>query len=226
MIKLVIFDLDDTLYNEKNFVFAGFKEVCKYLSKKYNKNVDTLYIDTINILEQYGRGRVFNRLCEIHNFNEDIKKLIKIYRETKPELRLYEDAKEILSFINKKYKTGIITDGMAKVQWNKIRSLNLEKKIDKIIVTDDYGKESWKPSIRPFEIILDYFSIKSQESIYIGDNPNKDFIPCRKLGIHSVRIIREEGDYMKARLDKKYEADYNIKSLLQLKELSILKKDN
>ncbi len=54
--------------------------------------------------------------------------------------------------------------------------------MDKIIVTDDYGKEYWKPSIRPFQMMLEYFNIKPEEAVYIGDNPNKDFLPCKELG--------------------------------------------
>ena len=91
--------------------------------------------------------------------------------------------------------------------------------MDKIIVTDDYGKDYWKPSVKPFQIMLDYFDMKPKETVYIGDNPNKDFIPCKKLGINSVRIIRSIGDYMGIVVDEKHEADYRIKSLLELEKI-------
>ncbi len=56
--------------------------------------------------------------------------------------------------------------------------------MDKIIVTDDYGKEYWKPSIRPFQMMLEYFNIKPEEAVYIGgDNPNKDFYLVRNWGL-------------------------------------------
>jgi len=114
---------------------------------------------------------------------------------------------------------GLITDGDKGAQLNKIKLLDLQKYMNKIIITDEYGKEYWKPSIKPFKMILEYFNIDSKESIYIGDNPNKDFIPCKKLGINTVRIIRPIGYYSNTFLNENYEADYNIKSLLELENI-------
>ncbi len=38
MVNTIIFDLDDTLYKELDFVYGGFKEVCIYLANKYNED--------------------------------------------------------------------------------------------------------------------------------------------------------------------------------------------
>lgn len=134
MINTIIFDLDDTLYKELDFVYGAFKEVCTYLANKHNKNEKQLYKDTINILEDHGRGKIFNIICEKYNIEEDIKELVKIYRQAKPKISLYEDAKYILTYLKannkteeKYYNIGIITDGKASVQWNKIKLLGLKK---------------------------------------------------------------------------------------------------
>lgn len=219
MIKVLLFDLDDTLYNERDFVYSGFISVAKFLSKKYKFPEDVLYFDMINILNTLGRGKIFDIICAKYNFNENINELVNIYRFNNPNITLYDDAREILQRFNGKYKFGIITDGYSKVQWNKIKALNIQKYMDKIIVTDDYGKEYWKPSIKPFLVMIEYFTVKPHECIYVGDNPNKDFIPCKKLGINSVRIQRPIGDYMNVYLDKEYEADYRIYSLLELENI-------
>ena len=146
MIKCLIWDLDDTLYYEKEYVLEAFKNVCKYLSSKYKKDYDKVYKRCIKILDEYGRGKIFNILCDEYGFKEDIKKLVEIYRDTKPNLELYEESKEIFNFAKENnLKLGLITDGCSKVQWNKIKALNLEKIIDKIIVTDDYGYGYSKP---------------------------------------------------------------------------------
>lgn len=216
MIKAVVFDLDDTLYNEREFVYSGFMAVAKFLSNKYKLDENMLYGDMIDILNSKGRGKIFDHLCEKYRLIEDIDELVKIYRCNNPNIILYDDAYTVLENYKGRYKLGLITDGDKNVQWNKIRALGIEKYMDKIIVTDDYGKEYWKPSTKSFEMILSYFHVHPQEMIYVGDNPNKDFIPCKKLGINSVRILRIAGDYVSTFLDDEHEADCNIKSLLEL----------
>lgn len=224
MIRAVIFDLDDTLYNEKEFVYSGFMSVAKFLSNKYKIDKIILYNDMVWCLNIQGRGKIFDYVCQKYSLKEDIDKLVKIYRYNKPDITLYDDAYKILEIYKEKYKLGLITDGNKDVQWNKIKVLGIEKYMDKIIVTDDYGEDYWKPSVKPFKMMLEYFHVYPEQIIYVGDNPNKDFIPCKKLGINSVRIIRNVGNYANTFLDKEYEADYNIKSLLELDD--ILKKYN
>ncbi|ACQ54719.1 HAD family hydrolase [Clostridium botulinum] len=215
MINTIIFDLDDTLYKELDFVYGAFKEVCTYLSNKYNKDEKQLYKDILNTLEEHGRGKIFNIICEKYNMKADIKELVKIYREAKPKISLYEDAKYILTYLKAK-NVGIITDGKASVQWNKIKLLGLEKMVDKIIVTDDFGLDFWKPHEFAYREMLKYFNCTSEQCIYVGDNPHKDFIGARKVGMHTVRIIREVGDHMNTFLDANYEADNKINSLREM----------
>lgn len=216
MIKLVTFDLDDTLYNEKDFVFGAFKEVAEYISNKYNLSCEDIYSDMINILESNGRGKIFNFICDNYNINEDIKALVQVYRNAKPKLKLYEDSIEILNKLKYNYKLGLITDGLAYVQWNKIKLLEVEKYFDNIIVTDDLGREYWKPHIMSFKNMAEKFKFLPNECVYIGDNPNKDFYGAKKLGYKTIRLIREAGDHIHVRLDSEYEADYEISSLNEI----------
>jgi putative hydrolase of the HAD superfamily len=220
MIKTLIFDLDDTLYYEKEYVLGAFKEVAYYLGNKYGKDEEKLHIKMKEILEDSGRGKIFNIICEENDFKEDIKDLVDIYRNSKPKLELYDDSKEFLIWAREKgYKLGIITDGCSKVQWNKVKALRVEQLVDKIILTDDLGKEFWKPHKKSYSDMISYFNINENEGIYVGDNPNKDFIGARKLGMRTIRIIREKGDHIKTFLDKEYEADNNITNLMELKYL-------
>lgn len=232
MKKVVLFDLDDTLYKELDFVYGGFKEVCRHLAKKYNIDEEELYKYAIYVLNTQGRGKIFNTICEKYNIQEDIDELIKKYREAKPQISLYDDAEYILKYLKLKLKNedmknlinnievpcgiGIITDGKASVQWNKVKLLGLDKMVDKIIVTDDYGLEFWKPNEFAYIEMLKYFNCKKEDCIYIGDNPNKDFIGARKVGIKTIRIIRDVGDHMNTFLEKEYEADFVVRNLREI----------
>lgn len=216
MIKLIIFDLDDTLYNEFQFVENGFKKVAEYLSLKYLIDGKEVYSEMLNILKKHGRGEIFNMLCEKYELSENINNLVHIYRNASGKLYLYKDAYSILEKLRYNYNLGMITDGKASVQWNKIKCLGVEKYFNKIIVTDDFGRMYWKPHEYSYKKMLEYFNCKPYEAVYIGDNPIKDFIGARKVGFYTVRIIRECGDNMKLKEEKGYEADFTINNLKKL----------
>ena len=98
-VNTFIFDLDDTLYEEMQYVRAGMQSVSKYLSKRYGIAGDKLYNSCMEILERDGRGQVFDKLCEIYELKEDVKVLVNTYRGTRPKLQLYPDAEKFLSLL-------------------------------------------------------------------------------------------------------------------------------
>ncbi|TCT14035.1 putative hydrolase of the HAD superfamily [Natranaerovirga pectinivora] len=219
--KAVIFDLDDTLYNEKQFVYGAFYEVAEYLGCKYDLTPAVLYQEMINEFRINGRGKVFNKICYKYKFKEDINVLVEIYRRAKPPLKLYEDGKKFIQSSRGRYRLGLITDGLHYVQWNKIKTLGIESLFDAIIVTDDLGKEYWKPSKVPYIKIAEELNVSFKDMVYIGDNPNKDFYSAKELGMLTIRIIREDGDYKDIFLEKEYEANYMVKDLFDLEKFFI-----
>lgn len=218
-IRSLIFDLDDTLYCEKDYVLCALKNVSLYLSGKYKINYADIYDRTCTIFREKGRGKIFDILCREYGIDENINTLVDIYRSTEPVLKLYDDSIFLLKkAVKKRIKLGIITDGNSKVQWNKVKALNLEKYMDKIIVTDDYGKGHSKPDKKPYIDMIKFLDVSPGSCLYIGDNPYKDFIGAKKLGIKTVRIIREQGENRYVLKDKEHEADYIIRDLKELSD--------
>ena len=62
---IFIFDLDETLYTEKNFVLSGFKVVAKYLNVKHNLNYQRTFKDLKTIMKIHGRGKIFDIFMQI-----------------------------------------------------------------------------------------------------------------------------------------------------------------
>lgn len=212
--KAVIFDLDDTLYYERDYVYQALEEVAAYLAEKFQKNSIQLWEQMCDLLEKEGRGHIFNRICEIHQIQEDIQKLVTIYRNTTPNLTLYKDAQKCLDRLKKQgIKTGLITDGCFLVQRKKVEALALYKQIDKIIITDEKGLKYWKPSIQPYQDILKQLQVNPEDAVYIGDNPKKDFIGAKTIGMDTIRIIRAVGDHILDKTSKELEADQIIYTL-------------
>lgn len=224
-IKAILFDLDDTLYEEKEFVKSGFKEVSRFISNKFKINEKIFYKILSNVFSEGVRGNIFNIALERLNINFDeniISLMVKVYREHVPKINLKKNIKYLLLNFRKKYSLGIITDGYFEVQKNKVHALKLEELFDSIIYTDQYGKEYWKPNVFGYKLALEELNLLPEETVYIGDNPYKDFIGAKKVGIPTVRVLFKGREYSKVRLDKEYEADYEVEKLNEI--MNLLKK--
>lgn len=212
MIKAVVFDLDDTLYSEIEYVKSGFRSIADDLNNPdiYNILWDLFKADKKNVYQRAG-------------FNDELcKHCISIYRNHMPTISLPEESKDILDFL-KGYgiKLGIITDGRPEGQHNKIKALGLDKLVDEIIVTDELGGiEYRKPNKTAFKLMSEKLNVEYDEMIYVGDNPEKDFYIGSVLPITTVRLINS-GIYG----DKPYLGEcrehYKIDSLEELNEYII-----
>ena len=73
---------------------SGFSAVASYLKDTYGRNQKEIYNILLHDFNLGLRKKNFNALIEKVNLDEDIiPKLIKIYREHKPKINLYPDAK-------------------------------------------------------------------------------------------------------------------------------------
>ena len=217
MIRAIIFDLDDTLYDEMQFVRGGFEAVSSYTSKNANVNQNVVYQLLLDVLEKHGRGQTFDiALKKLGLYNKNlIPKLVEVYRTHKPKLSLYSEVRTVLSTLRKQgYKLGLITDGNVEVQRNKVEALKIKDFFDCIIFSDEYGIEKQKPNPFPYQKAMEELKVSARETIYIGDNPYKDFVSAKKLGIHTIRIMR--GQYKNVTLNKEFEAEYQIINLGEL----------
>jgi len=227
MIKAIIFDLDDTLYPEEEFVMSGFNSVAKYLAKKYNLSSLKIFNILKSDFKSGIRGRNFTLLLKKLNLPiTELKKAIIIYRNHQPKIRLYPDVQKILEYLskNKKIKLGMISDGIVKTQKNKISALKIRKYFKVILLSDRLGVNCRKPDTKPFSVVLNKLGVKPEEAIYIADNPQKDFIGAKKLGIFTVRIKRKDGLYNQVKINNQNKADFTIFNLKDVKNLCQIKK--
>lgn len=216
MIKGITFDLDDTLYNERLFVESGFKVVAEFLSQEKHFDFGMIFAELIAVLEQDGRGAIFDAVLKKHNAYslELVARLVERYRFHKPNIELYPGVRSMLDGLKERYVVGLITDGLASVQKNKVKALDIETFFNKIIYTDELGNGKTKPSSYPFQKIADTFRLSPSRIAYIGDNPHKDFIGAKRIGMKTVRI--KMGMYKDVIVDDEYEADFSIADIMKL----------
>ena len=221
---IFIFDLDETLYVEKNFVLSGFKVVAKYLNLKYNFNYQRTFKDLKTIMKIHGRGKIFDKLLKKKKIysKKIIKKLIFIYQHHRPEIKIKREALRVLKKLSKKNKLYLLTDGFFKTQQSKVAALRIKKYFKKIYYTGYYGQGFEKPSLKCFKMIKDKEKCDWLKLIYIADNPIKDFINLNKKQVVTVRVL--QGIYKNTKVKKVFDGLYKINSLNEF--LYLAKKKN
>ncbi len=217
MLKAVIFDLDDTLYDESEYVRQAFGNTAAYLAERLDipEKKDEYYERMLELLAENGRGKIFDLICGEIKTDITAGELVRVYRSTRPDLRLYPDAEQLLNILaDRRIKTGLITDGCGQVQHEKINALGLEERLDCVIATDDFGLP--KPDPEGYERCLGFLGCAAAEAAYVGDNPGKDFIGAKALGMGTFRIVRERGMHMGDVVPPRQEADHRIRVLTEL----------
>ena len=106
-----------------------------------------------------------------------------------------------------------------RTQRRKIRALGLEQFISCRVITDELGREFWKPSLEPYRRVMAQFPGPAEGYVYIGDNPRKDFIGARQLGWRTVRVRRAEGEHADYQPIATEAAEAEIVNLLSLRQL-------
>lgn len=190
----VIFDLDDTLYSEKEYVRSGYKKISELFPE-----VDDAENKLWKLFES-GSVAIDEFLKKENLYTEEVKqKCLYIYRYQSPEIHLYEGVFQMLQeFKGQGIKIGIITDGRPEGQHAKIAALDLEKLVDYIIVTDELGgTEFRKPNSLAFEKMKTTLNVDYPKMCYVGDNIKKDFIAPQRLGMKSIWFKNKDGLYNK-----------------------------
>lgn len=185
---VTVFDLDDTLYNEIDFVRSGFSAVAEYIGADSDLYRQWMWETFL----REGSGKIFNRLLETFNISTSLETLIDVYRFHSPDISLSDDAVSLLDSACSLGRTALITDGNAQTQMGKFNVLNLQQWIEYPVFTALYHTS--KPDRLPFEMIMTHFPEETR-FVYIADNPKKDFFAPIELGWHTIRYNNPDGVY-------------------------------
>ncbi len=191
----IVFDLDDTLYAERDYAFSGFAAVAAAFEARLGPAREVA-ARLRSLFDTADRGHIFNALLAERGLNESadlISKMITTYRTHTPAIHLHTDADAFLQNHRAGHKLGLITDGYAESQNRKIVALGLERRVDHTIVTDDWGRAYWKPHPRAFKTMAEQLDVPADRCVYIADNQAKDFVAPNVLGWHTVLIQRPDG---------------------------------
>ncbi len=228
MIKATIFDLDDTLYNSTELsTHARRSAIRAMIDLGLPVNFDEAYQVLTEVVKEFGSNYEFH-------FDQMLKRLghySKVY--VSAGMIAYHDVKfatirpfydVIPVFIDLKrmeIKICILTDGSAVKQYEKILRLRIHDFLDDVIISEEVGIK--KPNPKLFELPLQRLKLQPQETIYIGDNYERDIVPCMKLGMRTA-LIHRGGKYDRSSFKKQKAPDYELKNLKEL--IPIIKEIN
>ncbi len=194
MITTVVFDLDDTLYDEVEYCKSGFGAVARFLADLPEApTVEHIFGAFWGQFTAGNRTKTFNAALDELGINYDdklIDSVVKVYRNHIPKITLPADSKDVLHQLSEKFTLALLTDGFLPAQQLKVEALAIEEYFKHIVYTEELGREFWKPSPAGFEKLMQDLNIKPETISYVADNEKKDFIAPNKLGILTVQLIR------------------------------------
>lgn len=221
MISAVVFDIDDTLYPELEYVRSGFGVVAEWLETTCELDREETFAQLSWLFDEGHRQDTFDAwLGNRSDLAVSVKTLVQVFRQHEPRLDLYPNVKELLDRLGRRFKLGLVSDGSVEVQRKKVKALGLDRMVDAIVLSDELGRDAWKPSTQPFLEIVQRLRSVPEDTVYVGENALKDFVGARAIGMMTVRVLSPPGFYTaEAPPSKNHEADACIESLDELESL-------
>ena len=208
--KLVLIDLDDTLFDYPKTEKAAFRNTFEELgffveselgnAKKeeiYEKIKDRYKDVNLQLWKDLEKEAVDKDRLKVVRFEKIIEEFdLKYNPYEMSELYLkklgegifpFEATEKLCEYLHSKYKVGIVTNGIKEVQHSRIENSTIAKYIDKIIISDEVGVN--KPDKRIFEYAMNYFEIMDKsEVIMIGDSLGADIKGGQNAGIDTCWV--------------------------------------
>ncbi|NOZ01720.1 MAG: HAD hydrolase-like protein [Deltaproteobacteria bacterium] len=197
-LTMVVFDLDDTLYPEVQFVRGGIMAAGARLDGILGRrtNAGEVFGD---MLRRYGVAKVFDRGLDALGIDVDsgfVGELVRAFRDHEPSLTPYPGIPELLhGLVEHGVRLGLISDGPAQVQRNKWSALGLDVPFEVVLFTDELGgRDTWKPDPAAFVEVQRRTGLSGMALAMVGDRPEKDFPAADALGWRTLRV-RHAGSY-------------------------------
>lgn len=206
MNKVLVLDLDDTLYPELDYLKSAYHNIASKLSAN-NSQLYELMINKYTNFED-----VFSFL--VNEYNVDKQYLLDLYRFHIPNIQLYPNVDKVLKYYSEHSEIAIVTDGRSKTQRNKISALGLTHILTSIVISEELQTE--KPCRKNFEKVVS--ETIGNEYIYIGDNLKKDFITPKDMKWTTICLKDQGHNIHKQNFDLPYEyqPDYCFESWLEI----------
>ncbi|KRK89116.1 HAD family hydrolase [Lentilactobacillus sunkii] len=204
MIKAIVFDVDDTLYDTQPSFTQAFDEI-------FNLNIDDKLMNQIysNFTQQAQLAIVESNSdsdlelskaeIDFHSLHHTFKKFelpgltqesagafTDAFQAASNSIHLFDGLTTVFNTLTTKFKLGIITNGSNDVQLAKIMKLKLHHWFgrEQIITSED--AQAKKPDPLIFTLMNRKFNLRGNEMMYVGSSYYEDIVPAKKAGWETV----------------------------------------
>ena len=199
MIKAVIFDVDNTLYNFTKAHKAAFRALAAYADERLGlsgESFERLHRETAEELRAY-----MGEVAALHNrcirYQVMLEKLgLPLYPHVLEMEGFYWDtllreavpsanAKETLrSLKDRGIRIGVGTDMTARMQFRKLEMLGMLAYVDFLVSSEEAGAE--KPALSFFARCVEKAGFGKKECLFVGDSLRKDVLGALDAGLQAV----------------------------------------
>ncbi len=220
MIQALVFDLDDTLYLESDYVASGYRAVARHIAESFGCPFKEVFYTMMATFASQGRQKVLPVLIKrFLNPSISMDYLVEVYRQHNPKIQLFPGYYGLLRKLSRQYRLGIITDGMPKVQKRKVQTLRLNTVMDRIIYTWEYGIEKEKPHPLPFSLMMESLQADPEVSLFVGDNLIKDCRGAHRIGMKCAQFRHPARNRSHSNRKSEEQPDFVIDCLYQLPQI-------
>lgn len=190
--KAILIDMDDTLFDEHDYVKSGFQAVADFLEKERAVPADYSFPSMMAFWELEGRGAVFDRIIErfeIRDHDGLVQECIDTYRQHMPVIEPHEGTQDTLLKLREIAPLALVTNGLPTMQHNKLTALKLASYFDVIIFCDALAAP--KPSPSGLLKALHDLRVAPADAVMIGDNPATDGAAAQAACVSFIRVLTQ-----------------------------------
>ncbi len=223
MIKVVLFDLDDTLIDTSKLAEIARRNAIENMIRAgMPADFGIAYHELIELINEYGSNfnrhfdYLLRRLDLPHNPKWVAAGVIGYHNTKISHLKTVKGVrKTLLALKQMGLMLGIITDGDPVKQWEKILRTEIEDYFDDVLISDFVGVK--KPHIKIFQKALKNFGVKPHEAVMVGDRLYSDIYGAKNAGMKTVWF--KYGKYANRELDYLDYADFQVRSLEEVVDI-------
>ena len=204
MIKLITFDLDNTLWNAdpvlinaEKVLYRWLQENCSQMASRYSIEAMRDYktaiaVETPDLLHRVSALRLeaLRRAMLDAGYGEGVaeqqaKQAFDVFHAARQKVTLFDHADRLLEGLSQRYQLAALTNGNADVS-----IIGLDRYFNFALSADDIGKQKPHPDI--FLAALERAEVSANEVIHIGDHPEQDIVGAYQAGLHTIWVNFDE----------------------------------
>ena len=213
LIDILTDEYDPGVYStlSRYFSYRGIKIAPKELKKTYFEDIQSQLKQSNETYPEVDVYKIFSNMMHRYGNKQYSKSAIVdaavLFRSlTMRRFGVFQGVYEVLESLLEKYELALISDAQWVFTEPEMAMLGLTPFFKFRILSSRLGFK--KPDVRLFDMAMKKLMINPEESVYIGDNPQKDLVGAKKAGMKFILFRSEFKPYNDFQPDRHFN-DYS-----------------